>query len=80
MPRVIAPVDMGYNLVESHSKANLEVPDYASYDYSGEKHWKWANDPFYADPEEWIRSAPPPYDSLAQLRSMPYPGVTWLYK
>ena len=39
-----------------------EIPDYWSFDYSGEKHWKYANDRFYADPDEWIDSAPKAYD------------------
>ena len=26
------------------------LPDYWSYDYSGGKHWKFANDPFFAKP------------------------------
>ena len=52
------------------------IPDFESYDYSGAKHWRWANDPFYADPPEWIDSSPHGYDdyvydpSLAQRMSI----------
>lgn len=67
----------------TQAEAKTEVPDYWSWDYSGEKHWKFANDKFYADPEEWIDSAPKaydvePYSSFAQTERKPYPGVTFV--
>merc|ERR1712227_767797 len=37
----------GYTTLQTSSKSEADIPDYWSYDYSGEKHWKWANDPFY---------------------------------
>ena len=43
---------------------------FSGYDYSGHKHYRWANDPFYADPDEWIKSAPAAYEALAQKHSL----------
>ena len=72
----------GRYFLQAASDMNLDtesagkIPDYESWDYSGEKHWKWANDPFYANPEKWIDGAPVGYDdyvwdpSLAQRMSM----------
>ena len=51
----------------TQAKSTAEVPDYWTFDYSGNKHWKFANDPFYADPDEWIKSAPAAYDSFVQM-------------
>lgn len=31
-----------------------KVPDYWTWDYGGEKHWKFANDPFYSNETSWI--------------------------
>ena len=59
-------------------KSKSEVPDYWSFDYSGLKHWRWAEDPYYADPDEWVKSAPKAYDSLVQIQSKPFPGVTFI--
>ena len=64
----------GYNdLTQSETDirlgANAEIPDYSGWDYSGEKHWKFANDPFYADPQEWIDSSPTGYDDYVHDES-----------
>ena len=63
------------------AQADSSVPDYWSWDYSGNKHWKFANDRFYADPDEWIDSAPKAYevpDSRAQIARRSVPGVTFV--
>lgn len=48
-------------------QADAALPDYWSYDYSGERHWKYANDDFYANPQEWIDGMPHGYEVQAQL-------------
>lgn len=79
-PKANKGINLGFNLAQQTEKVHADIPDYWGYDYSGEKHWKWANDPFYANPDEWIKSAPQAYDTLAQVHTQSVPGVTFLYK
>ena len=64
-------------------RTNLDVPDYWSWDYGGEKHWKFANDKYYADPDEWIASSPAGYDdyvhdeNMGQVEENNMQGVTF---
>ena len=67
--------NLGISLQQAGSQA--QIPDFWSYDYSPLRHWEFAGDNYYADPEEWIRSAPKAYESLVQVQSKPYPGVTF---
>ena len=59
------------------SLQQVEVPDYWSYPYSANRHWEFAGDPYYADPEEWVSSAPKAYEALLQVQSRGHPGVTF---
>merc|ERR1711998_584851 len=49
-----AGYDDAFSGTEVDLRSNADLPDYSGWDYSGEKHWKFANDRFYADPDEWI--------------------------
>ena len=45
------------------------VPDYWTHDYSGNKHWGYAADTFYSNPDEWVDSSPKGYDDYVTLQS-----------
>lgn len=59
--KVLAQRQAGQNLAQ----AGAQIPDYWSWDYGGEKHWKWANDPYYSDEAAWIEGQPNGYKILA---------------
>ena len=59
-------------LPESSFVQNYEqegIPDYWSHDYSGEKHWGYAADPFYSKPDVWVEGAPKGYDDYVNLQN-----------
>ena len=45
------------------------IPDYWSHDYSGNKHWGYAADPFYSKPDVWVDSSPKGYDDYVNMQS-----------
>ena len=61
-----------------------KIPDYDDYYYSGAKHWLYTNDPYFANPDEYVDDAPAGYDdfvhdeSVAQTQSENMLGVTFL--
>lgn len=67
--------------LQTQTDTNLhsDIPDYWSYDYSGGKHSRWANDPYYAHPAEWVASSPKGYDdTAAQTQADNVLGVTFV--